>query len=143
MSEHELQGEVYKGPSGIGRDSPWLTSEDLPADKDVPVTIESVVVYRNVTFQGGRTKPIVLALKFKDKARVLGLNSTNRKVIATLYGNDTASWFGRRIILYVDPDVRFAGKTVAAVRVRAKRMDEKASQVEQSAVAAAREPGGD
>ena len=47
-------GEVYRGPCGIGRDSPWLTNEDIPHDRDVTVTIDKVVVRRNLAMQGGR-----------------------------------------------------------------------------------------
>ena len=68
-------GEVYKGPCGIGRDSPWLTNEDLPHDRDVTATIESVVLRKNLKMQGGRDKPVGLSLKFVGRNRELLLNA--------------------------------------------------------------------
>lgn len=119
------EGQVYKGPSGIARDSVWLTAEDLPRDKDVVVEIESVNLRRNVTFQGGRKKPAIISLKFKGKDRELGLNATNRKTLAMLFGSsECGAWFGKRVALYVDANVRFGNDTVAAVRIRAKRIEQ-------------------
>jgi hypothetical protein len=112
-------GEVYKGPCGIGRDSPWLTSEDLPHDKDVTVVIESVRVRRNVEMQGGRPKKVALSLKFAGKERELMLNATNRKAVSALYGANTGEWFGKRVILHVEQDVRRPdGTRGPAVRIR-------------------------
>lgn len=125
-------GEVYKGPHGVGRDSPWLTSEDLPHDKDVTVTVEAVRLRRNLVMQGGRDKKVALSLKFAGKDRELMLNATNRKVLATLYGSSTEGWFGKPVTLFVEQDVRRPdGTRGPAVRVRAKV----------PAAAAARVPG--
>jgi hypothetical protein len=111
-------GSSYSGPAGIARDSPWLTAEDLPDGKDVVVEVADVQLYPEVTYQGGRTKKNQLALVFRGKERQLGLNATNRKVLAALYGNLCGGWVGKRITLYVDPHVRMAGKEVRGVRIR-------------------------
>lgn len=127
MSDFETPaGKVYKGPSGIARDSVWLTSEDLPAGQEVVVEIESVMVRRNVKFQGGRQKPTVLSLKFRGKERELGLNATNRKTLSMLFGSSECSaWFGKRVALYVETGVRRPDGTVGpAVRIRAKRLEQ-------------------
>lgn len=127
-------GEVYKGPCGIGRDSPWLTNEDLPHDREVTVQIESVRVRRNLEMQGGREKKVALSLKFAGKDRELMLNATNRKVLAALFGGNTGDWFGKRVVLYVEQDVRRPdGTRGPAVRIRAKRLP----QDEAAATAAA------
>jgi hypothetical protein len=117
-------GEVYKGPCGIGRDSPWLTNEDLPHDRDVVVQIEKVVLRRNLKMQGGRDKAVGLSLKFAGRGRELLLNSTNRKVLSALFGPSTGEWFGKSVALYVEQDVRRPdGTRGPAVRIRAKRVD--------------------
>jgi len=125
MSDFDLPpGQDYKGPSGIARDSNWLTNEDLPHDRDVRVTIEKVVLRRNVKFQGGRTKPVSLALKFAGKGRELALNATNRKVLAALFGPDTGAWFDKPVLLFVEQGVRRPdGTNGPAVRIRAKRVE--------------------
>jgi hypothetical protein len=111
------RSKTYDGPSGIGRDSLWLTSEDLVEGKDAKVEIESVQLYQEVTFEGGRKKLNVLGLKFKGKDRVLLLNATNRKKLNKSFGNITRAWKGQEITLYVT-DTQFAGETVKCVRIR-------------------------
>lgn len=122
-------GKEYRGPSGIARDSVWLTNEDIPHDRDTVVTIESVQLRQNVKFQGGRTKPNALSLKFVGKSRELALNATNRKTLAALFQtNECAAWFGKRVALFVEQGVRRPdGTTGPAVRIRAKRIEQAAA----------------
>lgn len=130
MNSHEIpQGNEYRGPSGIARDSIWLTSEDLPHDRDTIVTIESVILRRNVKMQGGRAKEIMLSLKFVGKSRELGLNATNRKTLAAITGtNQCEAWFGKKVALFVEQGVRRPdGTNGPAVRIRAKRIEEQAA----------------
>ena len=118
------KGEVYRGPPGIARDSTWLTNEDLPHDKDTLVTIEAIVIRRNLKFQGGRDKAVGLSAKFAGKGRELLLNAGHRKVLAALYGPNTGDWFGRQVALFVEQDVRRPdGTTGPAVRIRPKRFE--------------------
>ena len=121
-------GEVYRGPSGVARDSVWLTNEDLPHDRDTPVTIEAVVVRKDVTFQEGRKKPIALSLRFVGKQRELLLNATHRATLAALFdSNSCSAWFGKKILLHVVQDVRRPNNTKGpAVRIRARRVDQAA-----------------
>ena len=136
-------GEVYKGPCGIGRDSPWLTNEDIPHDRDVTATIEKVVVRRNLAMQGGREKRVALSLAFVGKDRELMLNATNRKVLAALFGANTGEWFGKKVVLYVEQDVRRPdGTRGPAVRIRAKRVEQDKPAAAPVATAP-REPGAD
>ncbi len=118
------QGTPYKGPSGIARESTWLTNEDIPHDKDTPVQIEAVVRRDNLTMDQGRTKPIALSLRFTGRKRELLLNATNRKTLAALFNsNNTAAWFGQWVALFVEQDVRKPdGTRGPAVRIRAKRI---------------------
>lgn len=108
----------YRGPSGIGRESPWLTAEDLIEGTDRVLVIEDVLARKDVVFQGGRKRPLMLALRFKGMQRELGLNATNRKRLNNLYGYDTTGWVGKPVALFVDPNVSIGGETVRAVRIR-------------------------
>jgi hypothetical protein len=115
----EPRGKEYSGPSGIGRDSIWLTQEDLVEGKDIAVKIESVILYPEVTFQAGRKRANLLGLKFVGKDRVLGLNATNRRALSQMFGNLASLWKGKTIALYVT-DTQMAGETVKCVRIRNK-----------------------
>ena len=133
MSSFEVpEGSVYKGPSGIARDSLWLTNEDIPHDRDTVVTIDAVVRRDNVKFQGGRSKPVTLSLRFVGKQRELALNATNRKTLAALFAsNNTGEWYGKRVALFVEQDVRKPdGSRGPAVRIRAKRIEQAAEATE-------------
>lgn len=122
----------YRGPSGIARESPWLTHEDLTDGKDVVVTIEDVLLRKDVTYEGGRKKPKVLALKFKGKERELAVNATNRRVLNDMFGTDTGGWVGKPIALFVQHGIRLGREERSGVRIRNKVI-----------AAPAREPGSD
>ncbi len=113
-------GTPYEGPSGLFKDSIWLTAENLVEGKDAVVTIEDVLHYKTVTFEGGREKHNMGGLKFAGRDRVLLLNATNRKVLNKAFGINTKLWKGEKVTLYV-ADAQFAGETVKAVRIRNQR----------------------
>lgn len=115
-------GEIYRGPCGILKDSNWLNAESLPTDKDTVVQIEAVIRRKNVEFKN-ETKHSYGSLRFKGKEKELGLNATHMRVLAALFGSNTAGWFDQWISLYVDPDVSAFGHIVSAVRIRAKKID--------------------
>lgn len=117
-------GQAYKGPSGIARESTWLTNEDIPHDRDSIVQIEAVVRRDNLTMEKGRTKAVALSLRFVGRKRELLLNATNRKTLAALFGtNECGAWFGQWVALFVEQDVRKPdGTRGPAVRIRAKRV---------------------
>jgi len=133
----EPKGKTYEGPSGIGRDSLWLTSEDLVEGKDVTVKIADVVLYPEVKFQGGRVRNNYLGLKFAGKERVLGMNATNRKVLNKMFGNIVRGWKGKEITLYVS-ETQLAGETVKCVRIR-----DRGARAATAAEEALHEDGGD
>lgn len=138
-------GEVYKGPCGILKDSNWLTAESLPTDKDTIVQIKDVVRRKTVTFKN-ETKTGYGSLRFVGRDKELGLNATHLRVLSALFGKNCADWFGQWIALYVDPQVSAFGQIVSAVRIRAKRVDPKAQKQRVENVTEpteVREPGGE
>lgn len=113
-----MRTKDYKGPSGMLKaDSDWLGVEDLPLDRDIPVTILKVVMFQGAKFAGGRTKDGG-ALVFDGKKKMLIINGDRRKTLVRLFGADTASWWGKRISLYVDPNVTFGGKQTGGIKIR-------------------------
>lgn len=130
MGERLEQGEIYRGPAGVLKDSAWLSAETIPHDKDTVVEIESVVRRREVKFKN-ETKKSYGSLRFKGRDRELGLNATHIRVLKALFGPETGSWFGKKIALYVDPHVEAFGKVVPAVRIRAKDINGEKIEVSQ------------
>jgi hypothetical protein len=120
MSEKLEEGEMYRGPCGVLKDSAWLSSETIPSDKDTILEIEAVIRRKEVKFKN-ETKKGYGSLRFKGAQKELGLNSTHLKVLKALFGSDTSNWYGQKIALYVDDDVMAFGSRVSAVRIRAKR----------------------
>ena len=114
----------YGGPISAMRDSPWLSSEDLEKPDgdghfEVTVTIETVLEIRDAQFKGGRKKAKGYALQFEGKERKLYLNGVNRETLKEMFGgNRAADWIGKKITLYVKPDVMLAGKLVNGIRVK-------------------------
>lgn len=60
-------------------------------------------------------------IRFTELPKPMVLNSTNIKRLAKACGDDTDEWIGKQVILYVDPDVEFAGNVVGGLRIRAHR----------------------
>lgn len=83
--------------------------------KDVTLTIERVNVGELVGTSGKKTKkPVVY---FRGTPKGLALCVTNGKTIATLYGNRTEDWVGKRITIY-PTKTTFGGAEVECIRVR-------------------------
>ncbi len=58
-------------------------------------------------------------LTFKENEKPLVLNSTNIQLCQKAFeSDDTDHWVGKRLVLYVDPNVTYAGKVTGGIRVR-------------------------
>jgi hypothetical protein len=101
--------DQYVGPSGgLKKDSPWLASEDVGLS-EMRVTIQDVLLHRDVKFEAGRVEPKVASIKFVGVAKEMILNATNRKKLGKLFTLETANWRGRDVVLFVDPNVKQVG----------------------------------
>ncbi|NRA91842.1 MAG: hypothetical protein HRU26_04005 [Psychroserpens sp.] len=95
---------------------PYLSAEDLPENKDVPVVIESA--HKEDAFNPRTKKPApVGVLKFKNKDLKMIMNVTNSKTIMQAYGPETKNWIGKEVILY-RTETRLAGKMVPCLRIK-------------------------
>lgn len=124
----------------------YLFAFDLQG-KDCTLTIERVTG-GEIKGTGGKKskKPLCYFKEGRDK-RPLGLNSTNCKAIAAMYGNDTANWAGKRITIY-PTTTNFGGETVDCIRVRpgipnAKAAPGELAQAPEPEQQDEREPGSD
>lgn len=69
-------------------------------------------------------------LYFEEEEKGLVLNNTNGKRIARVSGSvDFDNWPGTKVVLYNDPDVEFAGKTVGGIRIRAPKDQQQEEQI--------------
>lgn len=96
-------------------DKEFLYSFDLQG-KDVTVIIDKVKA-GTLTGVGGKKnkKPIVY---FRGKEKGLGLNITNARIIAAMYGGfEVEKWIGKAITLF-PTTTTFGDKTVDCIRVR-------------------------
>ena len=58
-------------------------------------------------------------LSFVEKDKPMVLNATNLKRAFKAAGDDTDLWPGKKIVVYVDEEVEYAGKVVGGLRIRA------------------------
>jgi hypothetical protein len=101
------------------RESKFLKKEDV--GRGVLATITNCV-RKNVAAEGAEPEQ-KWCLTFRELDKPLVLNSTNIQLCEQICGSDdTDQWIGKRIVLYTDPNVSYAGKLVGGIRVRAQRM---------------------
>lgn len=61
-------------------------------------------------------------IRFTEFPKPMVLNSTNIKRLArACNSNNTEDWTGKKVVLYVDPDVEFGGNVVGGLRIRASK----------------------
>lgn len=97
------------------RESKFLKKEDV--GRGVLVTITGCVK-KNVAAEGVDPEP-KWCLTFRELDKPLVLNSTNIQLCEQMCGSDdTDDWRGKKIVLYTDPNVSYAGKLVGGIRVR-------------------------
>lgn len=107
-------------------DTTYLGQWDLPAGKDVVVTIATVGEYRPEVPRKKRmpdgsyaTEPNKrLAISFQGKKKKWLAGPVSLKAIAKLYGPHIEDWRGKSITLYVDAKVEFGGEVTGGIRVR-------------------------
>ncbi len=96
-------------------DNKYIGAWDLPRG-DVVVTIDRVEAgMLDVPGTSAKKKKPIVYMRNTEKG--FALNKTNAKLIAGMYGNDTAKWVGKKIALYAT-STNFGGESVECVRVR-------------------------
>lgn len=98
------------------KQSKFLTKADV--DPPVLVTIRGWEQV-NVAMEGA-PPDLKYALHFNELDKPMVLNSTNGQIIAAVTGSqEFDDWTGRKIVLYNDPNISFAGKLTGGIRCRA------------------------
>lgn len=98
------------------KQSRFLTQKDI--ERPVLVTIAGCRAV-NVAMEGAEPDER-WTLSFREFEKPMVLNSTNGQIIAAITGSgESDDWIGKKIVLYVDPNVSFGGKLVGGIRCRA------------------------
>ena len=107
-------------------ESKYLKQSDV--DADTVVTVEKVGK-ANVAPKGEEPEYKWL-IRFQEFPKPMVLNSTNIKRLAKACDSeDTDGWTGKQVVLFVDPDVEFAGNVVGGLRIRAHKTQPATRQV--------------
>lgn len=97
--------------SAIVAKSEQLNAVDL-VGRDVTVTILDVK-------QGDRDQPVHIITDTYGPSRPWKPSKTALRDIVQVWGTDSTVWVGRRLTLFNDPEVLWAGQAVGGVRIRA------------------------
>jgi hypothetical protein len=100
----------YAGENWNYLNSTNIVSENL---NNTMLTIKNAEVKKLGQGEDARNKVV---LSFDETPKQLALNSTNSKIIAERYGDDTDRWTGKQITLIVVKK-SFAGKLVDGIQV--------------------------
>lgn len=92
--------------------SKFLRKEDF--DEDRVLTIKGVKL-EDVGNQGEQRWVVY----FREADKGMVLNITSIRVLEGAYGDDSDGWIGKRVMVYVDPNVSFQGRVVGGLRLRA------------------------
>ena len=96
--------------------SKYLRKEDI--EDDTPATIRGVKL-EDLGQEGQKEQRWIIY--FKEQPKGMVLNVTTIRVLESAYGDDTDTWIGKRVLLYVDPNVSFQGRVVGGLRLRVPR----------------------
>ena len=69
-------------------------------------------------FEGSAEQRVVIVTNEFGKGRTFKPSKTVLRVLGAAWGNDTTAWIGRRMELYRDPSVRWAGEEVGGIRIK-------------------------
>lgn len=92
--------------------SKFLRKEDF--DEDMVCTIRTVKLEE---MQGGSGETRWV-LYFNELQKGMVLNTTTIRVLEQAFGDDSEHWIGKRVKVYVDPNVSFQGRVVGGLRLR-------------------------
>lgn len=91
--------------------SKFLRKEDF--DEDRVMTIRGVKL-EDMPGDDGQQKWV---LYFREEAKGMALNVTTIRVLEKAFGDDSDMWVGKKVKVYVDPNVSFGGRVVGGLRL--------------------------
>jgi hypothetical protein len=97
--------------------SKYLKTADVPD----PVIVTIIKVGKVNLAKEDAAPEYKWAIRFKEFAKPMVLNSTNIKIAEKVLGSDdTDDWAGKEIVLFTDDNVTFGGELVGGLRFKGK-----------------------
>lgn len=98
-------------------ESKYLKQSDI-GDEDVVATIQKIGK-ANIARDDDPPEYKWLC-RFAEFAKPMVLNATNINALGDACGSDDSDdWIGKKVIVYVDPNVSYSGKRVGGIRIKA------------------------
>ena len=98
------------------KQSKYLTKNDVGNGLDVTIR---AIDQADLAMEG-EPPEMKYVLHFQENIKPMVLNTTNAQLIAAVLGSEeTDDWIGKRVCLYDEKTVMYAGKLVGGIRVRA------------------------
>ena len=94
--------------------SKFLRKEDLEDGDDLIATVKKIA-HEDMPGDANEQR---WACYFRELPKALVLNTTSIRVLEKAFGGDTDGWIGKKVALYVDPNVSFKGQVVGGLRLR-------------------------
>jgi hypothetical protein len=91
--------------------SKFLRKEDF--DEDRVLTIKGV----KLEDMPGDDNQQKWVLYFREEPKGMAMNVTTIRVLEKAFGDDSDMWVGKKVKVYVDPNVSFGGKVVGGLRL--------------------------
>jgi hypothetical protein len=92
--------------------SKYLRKEDV--DDELVVTCKTVKL-EDMPGDGAERRWV---LYFNELLKGLVLNATSIRVLEKAFGGHSDDWAGKKVVLYVDPNVSYKGQVVGGLRIR-------------------------
>ena len=95
--------------------SKYLKQDDVDGDHLVTV----VALKKTNVARDDEAPDMEWVIQFAEFDKPMVLNTTNKRRLFKALGDDSDDWIDGKMILYVDPDVEYAGKITGGLRLRA------------------------
>jgi hypothetical protein len=100
--------------------SKYLKTSDVPD----PVIVTIIKIGKVNLAKEDAAPEYKWAVRFKEFAKPMVLNSTNIKIAEKVLGSDnTDEWTGKEIVLFTDDNVTFGGELVGGLRFKGKEKE--------------------
>ncbi|MET0887723.1 MAG: hypothetical protein ABWX92_14880 [Mycetocola sp.] len=93
-------------------DSTQLNAIDFPPGTSRTYTVESVRVVPSA-----KDRPVNIRLAEDPDGREFRPSKGMRRILAACWTPDSDKWVGKRLTIYADPSVRYAGKSIGGLKV--------------------------
>jgi hypothetical protein len=113
--------------------SKFLRKEDF--DTDQICTIKNVTL-EDMQGDKGEQRWVIW---FRERDKGMVLNVTSIRVLEQAFGDDSDDWIGKKVKVYVDPNVSFQGKVVGGLRLMPPRKQPESKTPPKEAATAASE----